>query len=71
MARKRAHGEGSISKRSDGRWQGAVTVGHTPDGKQKRETVYGKTQAEVKHKLQAIKQQLATGTYSQTRLSYL
>lgn len=69
MAKKRAHGEGSITKRADGRWQGAVTVGHTPEGKQKRETVYGKTQAEVKKKLQEIKQRLATGTYSDTRLS--
>jgi hypothetical protein len=52
---KRAHGEGSIFRRKDGTWQGAVTVGCTPEGKQKRSTKYGKTQAEVREKIEAVK----------------
>jgi integrase len=50
MARKkRGNGEGSISKRKDGRWWGRYTV-HTANGL-KQKAVYGKTRAEVAEKL--------------------
>jgi integrase len=68
MARKRAHGEGTISRRTDGTWEAKVSLGYGPDGKRKRKTVYGKTQAEVREKLEALKRQLADGTFSDTRL---
>ena len=32
MAKKRANGEGSIRKRSDGRWEGRYTVGYDENG---------------------------------------
>ena len=52
MAKKRANGEGSIRKRSDGRWEGRCTAGYRPDtGKRIIKNVLGKTQAEVKAKL--------------------
>ena len=51
MAKKRANGEGSIRKRSDGRWEGRYTVGYDENGKVKMKNVLGKTQAEVKKKL--------------------
>ena len=51
MAKKRANGEGSICKRSDGRWEGRYTVGYDENGKVKMKNVLGKTQAEVKEKL--------------------
>ena len=51
MAKKRAIGEGSIRKRSDGRWEGRYTVGYDENGKVKMKNVLGKTQAEVKEKL--------------------
>src|SRR5689334_2206408 len=51
MAR-RTSGEGSITKRSNGLWQAALQI----DGK--RKTVYGKTQREVKAKLDALKQEV-------------
>ena len=52
MAKRRANGEGSIRKRSDGRWEGRYTAGHDPDtGKAIYKNVLGKTQAEVKDKL--------------------
>ncbi len=50
MAKRRANGEGSIRKRSDGRWEGRYTVGYDP---QKFKNVLGKTQTEVKEKLKA------------------
>ena len=52
MAKKRANGEGSIRKRSDGRWEGRYTAGRNPTtGKPIYKNVLGKTQAEVKEKL--------------------
>ena len=53
MAKKRSNGEGSIRKRSDGRWVGRYTVGYDENGKVKMKNVLGKTQAEVKEKLKA------------------
>ena len=53
MPKKRAHGEGSISQRSDGLWMGRVSLGWE-DGKRRRKTVYGKTQAEVRRKLASL-----------------
>jgi integrase len=48
---KRSNGEGTIFKRSDGRWCGAYYVGN------KRKFVYGKTQKMVKERLQQLKQE--------------
>ena len=54
MAKKRANGEGSIRKRSDGRWEGRYTAGWNPmTGKPIYKNVLGKTQTEVKEKLKA------------------
>jgi integrase len=46
---KRGNGEGSISRRRDGRWWGRYTV-NTLDGP-KQKAVYGKTRADVAAKL--------------------
>lgn len=46
MAGKRGNNEGTIRKRSDGRWEARMSL---PDGKQK--SVYGKTRQEVQRKL--------------------
>jgi len=51
MAKRRASGEGSIRKRSDGRWEGRYVAGHDANGKPIRKNVLGKTQAEVRDKL--------------------
>ena len=45
MARRRGNGEGSISRRKDGRWEARYTA-HTAGGP-KRRVVYGKTRKEV------------------------
>ena len=53
MAKRRSNGEGNIRKRKDGRWEGRYTAGRDPvTGKQILKNVLGKTQAEVKEKLQ-------------------
>lgn len=54
MAGKRGHGEGSIYKRADGRWMGAVT---TEGGK--RRYVSGRTRREVAQKLDELRRQVA------------
>ena len=60
MARKRANGEGTITKRKDGRWQAAITVGYNANGKQKRKTLYGRSQAAVRQQLDELKRTLDT-----------
>lgn len=48
---KRTNGEGTIYKRSDGRWCAAFYVGN------KRKFLYGKSQKEVKDKLRKLKEE--------------
>jgi integrase len=57
--KKRGNGEGSISKRKDGRWWGRYTV-HTDKGP-KQKAVYGKTRAEVATKLRKAMVDLDNG----------
>ena len=49
MSKKRGNGEGSITKRNDGRWMARYTV-HTAKGP-KRRHVYGKTRKEAADRL--------------------
>ena len=52
MAKRRARGEGSLRKRSDGRWEGRYTAGRDKaTGKLLYRNVLAKTQAECKAKL--------------------
>lgn len=66
---RRGRGEGTVFERANGTWAGEVTTGYDENGKQKRKTVYGKTQAEALAKLAEVKQQLATGTFTDTKLT--
>lgn len=66
---KRAHGEGTISKRPDGTWEGKVSLGYDGEGRRKRKTVYGRTRQEVKGKLDELKRQIAGGTFTDTKLT--
>ena len=54
---KRADGEGTVTRRSDGRWMARLTVGRDANGKVHRASVYGTTQADVVTKLQSLRQQ--------------
>ena len=57
MGKKKANGEGSISKRKDGRYMGRYTVNG------KRKAVYGATHEEVRQKLSEKLNQIAKGIY--------
>jgi integrase len=59
VSRKRGNGEGSITKRKDGRWWGRYYV-HTPEGRQQK-AVYTKTRAEVATKLRRAMSDLDSG----------
>ena len=55
-SKRRGNGEGTISRRKDGRWQARVTL---PDGT--RQTVYARTRAEASRELTAIRRSLDIG----------
>jgi len=48
--RRRGRGEGSISQRADGRWQGRIDLGWK-DGRRHRKYVYGVTKADVRDRM--------------------
>ncbi len=56
MSNKRANGEGSIGKYKDG-WRSRIMIGYNENGKPIRKEFYGKTQKEVKEKLENFKKQ--------------
>jgi len=61
---RRGDGEGSITKRKDGRWQGSVLVGYnTETGRPKRKYFYGRTRKEVAEKVNKAALKVQAGTY--------
>ena len=63
--KKRSNGEGTICKRSDGRWMGQVVI-DIGGGQYKRKTVYGKSQKEVKNKIEQLKAESNMGRVIET-----
>ncbi len=64
MAKRNAHGAGSIRKRSDGLWEARYQVGINPKtGAPIRKSVYGRTQKEVREKLTAATAAIDAGDY--------
>ena len=64
LSKKSANGNGSIRKKSKGRWEGRYTLGFDPKtGKQIQKSIYGKTQQDVREKLTAITGEIDNGTY--------
>ena len=57
---RRGKGEGSVTRRPNGRWMGQADVGWK-DGKRLRKTVYGRTKREVQDKLREIVQRMGRG----------
>lgn len=59
---KRGHGEGSVYRRRDGKWAGALSLGYDGStGKPLRKYVYGATQGEALEKLAELKRTVAKG----------
>lgn len=64
MARRRGSREGSIRRRSDGRWEGRLGW-VSPDGRFHRRSVYARTRQEVQEKLAALRAQVQAGAFLQ------
>ena len=60
MPRKKGNNEGHIRRRSDGRWEGQLSLGGN-----KRRSIYGKTRTEVSKKMKEILVSLDNGTYQE------
>jgi integrase len=65
MAKRRANGEGTITKRKDGRYHAAAYV-YRPDGTRTRKFVYGKTRDEVNQKLIELQEKTRQGVPAAT-----
>lgn len=64
MAKKRANGEGSIRKRSNGLWEARATVSRDPlTGRSVRKSMYAKTQAEARRTLAKLIRNIDSGRY--------
>ena len=59
MAKRRANGDGLMRKRSDGRWEGRIVVGHKENGKPIFKSVFGRTQKELLPKLEQLRRDYA------------
>jgi len=64
MSRRRGAGEGTISRRADGRWVGAVQVGTNENGRRIRQWVYGRTRGEVVAKVDERRRVVAQGAWA-------
>lgn len=58
---RRGSGEGSVFRRTDGRWVGQLELLRHADGRRNRKLVYGRTQAEVRRRLREAEAKLASG----------
>lgn len=60
-----ANGGGSIRQRADGTWEARITLGTNPGtGKPVRKSIYGKTQKEVRQKMQRALVEVDEGSYT-------
>lgn len=63
---RNAQGGGTIRQRKDGTWEGRYTIGRDPGtGKQVQKSIYGKTQKEVRQRLQQITTAIDDGIYTE------
>lgn len=61
-----ANGGGSIRQRADGTWEARITLGTNPGtGKPMRKSIYGKSQREVRQKMQKALVEVDEGIYTE------
>jgi integrase len=60
MRTRRGNGEGTIYRRSDGRWEGRIDLGYV-NGRRVRRSVYGRTRREVQEKLRKALSDVSRG----------
>lgn len=64
--KRQDYGAGSIYQRADGKWIGAYKAGLTANGKRKRVTVVGRTEAEAKRRLRARAAEIDAGEVTES-----
>lgn len=65
-ATRNAQGGGTIRQRKDGTWEARYTLGRDPGtGKQIQKSLYGRTQKEVRQRLQQITTSIDMGVYTE------
>ena len=69
MARKRKSGTGTIRQRKDGRWEGRFISGRRQDGRAKYTSVYARTYAAAKAKLEERKRMVVSPPVVNCRLT--
>ena len=67
MARRRKRGDGGVSLRKDGRWEGRVVVGYDGKGLPVTKNVLAKTKSECIAKLKALKESINPPTPDQPK----
>ncbi len=60
MAKRRKRGDGGVSLRKDGRWEGRVVIGYDDKGLPVTKNVLAKTKSECTAKLKALKDRITT-----------
>ena len=67
MARRRKRGDGGVSLRKDGRWEGRVVIGYDDKGLPVTKNVLAKTKSECIVKLKALADSISGGDKNPTR----
>ena len=67
MAKRRGHGEGSVSERADGRWQVRIDLGRSLTGSRRRKYAYAATQSEAVDLLRRLGGRSVNGQLLTTR----
>ncbi|MGM9684084.1 MAG: tyrosine-type recombinase/integrase [Eubacteriales bacterium] len=62
MAKRRKSGEGTLTKRKDGRWEARVVVGYDENGRPKTKNVTSVSKAKCLEKLEELRAELGTVT---------
>ena len=60
MAKRRKHGDGGVSLRKDGRWEGRMVIGYDDKGLPVTKNVLAKTKSECIAKLKALAASIKT-----------
>jgi integrase len=68
MAKKRGHGEGTITRLPSGKWRGRVTIGRDREGRAIRKSITRKTRQEVAQELTKLLNQVQAGSYIEPSL---
>ncbi|HEY4313603.1 MAG TPA: site-specific integrase [Pirellulales bacterium] len=65
MRKRRGNGEGSIYQRADGRWCATYSVGYAPNGRRRRQTLFGDCKQGVQDQLSGARSKMLEGAVAE------